>query len=101
VVVFAKSTRRYIGEHVASGDLLMTRAGRARAPGTVQGRVEPASRAAYRDVIALLVERGAEAIILGCTEIMLLVRLEDSSVLLYDTTTIHAEAAVELALSGL
>ena len=67
----------------------------------VQGRVEPASREAYRDVIALLVEHGAEAIILGCTEIMLLVRLEDSSVPLYDTTTIHAEAAVELALSGL
>ena len=67
----------------------------------VQGRVEPASREAYRDVIALLVERGAEAIILGCTEIMLLVRLEDSAVPLFDTTTIHAEAAVELALSGL
>jgi aspartate racemase len=67
----------------------------------VQGRVEPASREAYRDVIALLVEHGAEAIILGCTEIMLLVRPADSSVPLYDTTTIHAEAAVELALSGL
>jgi aspartate racemase len=65
----------------------------------VQGRVEAASRAAYREVIARLVERGAEAIILGCTEIMLLVRPEDSAVPLYDTTTIHAEAAVERALS--
>jgi aspartate racemase len=67
----------------------------------VQGRVETASRAIYRDVIARLVERGAEAIILGCTEIMLLVRSEDSAVPLYDTTTIHAEAAVERALADL
>ena len=67
----------------------------------VQGRVEPASREAYRQVIARLVERGAEAIILGCTEIMLLVRPEDSAVPLFDTTAIHAEAAVDLALSGL
>ena len=63
----------------------------------VQGRVEPASRDAYRGVIARLVERGAEAIILGCTEIMLLVRPEDSPVPLFDTTAIHAEAAVEMA----
>jgi aspartate racemase len=66
----------------------------------VQGRVEPASRAAYRDVIARLVGRGAEAVILGCTEIMLLVKPEDSSVPLFDTTAIHAEAAVERALAG-
>lgn len=65
----------------------------------VQGRVEEASRQAYRGVIARLVERGAEAVILGCTEIMLLVGPEDSPVPLYDTTAIHAEAAVELALS--
>ncbi|SDN90501.1 aspartate racemase [Methylobacterium phyllostachyos] len=65
----------------------------------VQGRIEPASRAAYQDIIAKLVTRGAEAIILGCTEIMLLVRPEDSAVLLYDTTAIHAEAAVEIALA--
>ncbi|MFI5411510.1 aspartate/glutamate racemase family protein [Kaistia sp. UC242_56] len=65
----------------------------------VQGRVEPSSREIYRAVMARLVERGAEAIILGCTEIMLLVGAEDSTVPLYDTTTIHAEAAVERALS--
>jgi aspartate racemase len=65
----------------------------------VQGRVEETSRAAYRDVIARLVARGAEAIILGCTEIMLLVRPEDSSVPLFDTTAIHADAAVECALA--
>jgi len=66
----------------------------------VQGRAEPAARRAYRAVIARLVDRGAEAIILGCTEIMLLVRPEDSAVPLFDTTAIHAEAAVEEALSG-
>ncbi len=64
----------------------------------VQGRVEPASRDAYRGVIARLVGRGAEAVILGCTEIMLLVHPEDSAVPLFDTTAIHAEAAVERAL---
>jgi aspartate racemase len=64
----------------------------------VQGRVEANSRAAYRDIIARLIERGAEAIILGCTEIMLLVRPEDSAVPLFDTTAIHADAAVARAL---
>lgn len=67
----------------------------------VQGRVEPASRQAYREVIARLVARGAEAVILGCTEIMLLVGAEDSAVPLFDTTAIHAEAAVELATAGM
>jgi aspartate racemase len=47
------------------------------------------------------VQDGAEAVILGCTEIMLLVRPEDSAVPLFDTTTIHAEAAVDLALDSL
>lgn len=66
----------------------------------VQGRVEPSSRQAYRDVIDRLVERGAEAVILGCTEIMLLVQPGDSVVPLFDTTALHAEAAVDLALAG-
>jgi len=64
----------------------------------VQGRVKAPSRDAFRGVIAHLVAQGAEAIILGCTEIMLLVQPEDSSVPLFDTTAIHAEAAVERAL---
>jgi aspartate racemase len=64
----------------------------------VQGRIEPLSRSAYRDVIGRLADRGAEAVILGCTEIMLLVKPEDSLVPLYDTTTIHAEAAVDMAI---
>lgn len=66
----------------------------------VAGIVTPASRAAYREVIARLVERGAEAVILGCTEIMLLVGPEDSAVPLFDTTALHAEAAIEQALDN-
>ncbi|WP_419897759.1 aspartate/glutamate racemase family protein [Roseomonas sp. USHLN139] len=66
----------------------------------VQGKVVDRSRAAYRAVIAALVARGAEAIILGCTEIMLLVGPEDSAVPLFDTTAIHAEAAVDKALEA-
>lgn len=66
----------------------------------VAGRVLDASRSAYRSVIGRLVDAGAEAIILGCTEIMLLVRPEDSPVPLFDTTVLHVEAAVDLALAG-
>ena len=55
--------------------------------------------AAYRAVIAGLVARGAQAVILGCTEIMLLVQPEDSAVPLFDTTTLHATAAVDWALT--
>ena len=65
----------------------------------VAGEIRQESRMAYREVIARLVAGGAEAIILGCTEIMLLVAAEDSAVPLFDTTTIHAIAAVDLALA--
>jgi aspartate racemase len=66
----------------------------------VQGRATPSSREAYREVIAKLVGRGVEAVILGCTEIMLLLTAEDSAVPLYDTTALHAEAAVDLAIAA-
>ena len=66
----------------------------------VQGIVRDESRQAYGQVIARLVGAGAEAVILGCTEIMLLVRAEDSAVPLFDTTALHAEAAVERALTA-
>lgn len=65
----------------------------------VAGRVLGESRAAYRDVIARLVDAGAEAVILGCTEIMLLVRPEDSAVPLFDTTALHVQAALEAMLA--
>lgn len=64
----------------------------------VAGQVRAESREAYRQVIARLVDRGAGGVILGCTEIMLLVGAADSAVPLFDTTTLHAKAAVQLAL---
>jgi aspartate racemase len=66
----------------------------------VAGRIIPQSRDAYRAIIARLVNEGAQAIILGCTEIMLLVSDADSAVPLFDTTTIHAIAAVDQALGS-
>jgi aspartate racemase len=65
----------------------------------VLGQLKPESRQAYREIIARLVEQGAQAVILGCTEIMLLVTGADSAVPLFDTTTIHAVAAVDYALN--
>ena len=65
----------------------------------VLGQVQDASRNEYLRIIEALVARGAEAIILGCTEITLLVQQEHTAIPLFDTTAIHAEAAVALALS--
>ncbi len=65
----------------------------------VLGVISDDSRREYIAIIADLVEQGAQAIILGCTEIGLLVKPEDSTVPLFDTTSIHAEAAVDFALS--
>ena len=62
------------------------------------GHVDPASRQLYVRIIADLVERGAEGIVLGCTEIPSLIRPQDVSVPVFDTTRLHAEAAVALAL---
>jgi aspartate racemase len=62
------------------------------------GKVREDSRAAFRRIIEELVEGGAEAVILGCTEISMLVRAEDSPVPIFDTTEIHARKAVEWAL---
>lgn len=60
--------------------------------------VRDESRATYRDVMATLVERGAQAVVLGCTEISLLVGATDATVPLYDTTRIHADAGVSFML---
>ena len=62
------------------------------------GVIKDASREAYRAVIANLVDRGAEGILLGCTEIGLLIGAGDVDVSVFDTTIIHAQRAVELAL---
>jgi len=64
----------------------------------VAGKIEPASRTTYREIIARMVEDGAEGIILGCTEIMLLIGADDSPVPIFDTTALHAQAAIEKAL---
>ncbi|MDX9954270.1 MAG: aspartate/glutamate racemase family protein [Anaerolineae bacterium] len=64
----------------------------------VLGKINPESKQHYLDIIAQLVAEGAEGIILGCTEIGLLIHPEDTSVPLFDTTRIHAIAAVEAAL---
>jgi aspartate racemase len=64
----------------------------------VAGRIEPASREAYRGVMQRLAQRGAQAIVLGCTEIMLLVGPDDSPVPLFDTTALHARAGIDRLL---
>jgi aspartate racemase len=64
----------------------------------VSGRILSSSRDEYKRIIESLVAKGAEAIILGCTEIGLLIKGSDCKVPLFDTTKIHALAAVEYAL---
>ncbi len=62
------------------------------------GLIKQDSRDRYKKIIQSLTDAGAEGIILGCTEIGLLVRQEDSAVPLFDTTVIHAKGAVDRAL---
>jgi aspartate racemase len=64
------------------------------------GVVREESRAQYRAIMGRLAERGAQGIILGCTEITLLVTAADSAAPLFDTTRLHALAAVEFALGA-
>ena len=64
------------------------------------GQIVAASRAEYRRVMADLISQGAQAIILGCTEISLLVDQQDAAVPLFDTTAIHARAAAEWAMAA-
>jgi aspartate racemase len=66
----------------------------------VLGKIEARSKTQYLDIITTLVQQGAQGIILGCTEIGLLVKQSDCRVPLFDTTVIHATAAVEWALRG-
>jgi aspartate racemase len=66
----------------------------------VAGQVRDESRAGVIAVIRRLTERGAQGVILGCTEIPLLVAEADAGVPLFDTTAIHAEAALRFAVEG-
>lgn len=65
-----------------------------------QGIITQDSKKQYLDIINRLYAEGAQAIILGCTEIALLVQQSDTKVILYDTTAIHANRGVEYALLG-
>jgi aspartate racemase len=60
--------------------------------------VKDASRETFKKIIARLEDRGAQGIVLGCTEIPLLVKQKDYLLPLFDTTDLHARAAVDLAL---
>ena len=63
------------------------------------GNIEPTSRTEYRRIMAQLKAQGAQAIILGCTEITLLVGQQDAELPLFDTTRLHALAAAQWALT--
>jgi aspartate racemase len=62
------------------------------------GVTEASSREVYQDIIKDLAARGAQAVILGCTEITLLISQEDSVLPVFDTTALHAQKAVEWAI---
>ncbi len=63
------------------------------------GHIKNDSKKAYQEIIHNLQQKGAEGVILGCTEIPLLIKQEDVSIPIFDTTTIHAKKAVERATS--
>jgi aspartate racemase len=64
-----------------------------------KGNIKDSSRQACNEIIRRLVAKGAEGIILGCTELPLLIQPDDVDVLLFNTTKLHAEAAVNRALA--
>jgi aspartate racemase len=84
-VIVPEATDRRIVHDVIYGELCV-------------GVVDDGSREQYRRIMRELAERGAQGILLGCTEIDLLVGLGDASIPLFDTTRLHAERAVELAV---
>lgn len=65
-----------------------------------QGILKPSSKKAYVDIIERLQKEGAEGVILGCTEIPLLIQQEDVKIPVFDTTTIHATKAMDFALDS-
>jgi len=65
----------------------------------IVGKIKASSRKQYETIIEKLQREGAEGVILGCTEIPLLIQQENSPIPIFDTTKIHAERAVEMALS--
>lgn len=67
----------------------------------VLGEIKDASRVQYQKIMQQLIDKGAEGIILGCTEIELLIKQKDCPVPVFDTTMIHAITAVDWALEGI
>ena len=65
----------------------------------VYGKITNSSKEFYKSLINEMAEKGAEGVILGCTEIPLLIKPEDSPVKTYDTATIHAKAILEYAMA--
>lgn len=65
----------------------------------VHGKIKHSSKEKYQQIIADSIKNGAQGVVLGCTEIPLLLKAADVSIPVFDTTLIHAEAAVEFALS--
>jgi aspartate racemase len=64
------------------------------------GEIKDLSKNKFKSIIQNLVDRGAQGVILGCTEIPLIVSQDDYSIPVYDTTALHAEAAIEFALKN-
>ncbi len=64
----------------------------------VHGKIKPTSKKEFQKIINNSVENGAQGVILGCTEIPLLIKSSDINIPVFDTTRIHAESAVEFAL---
>jgi aspartate racemase len=65
----------------------------------VQGITRDTSRSQYLHIIEKAISKGAQGVVLGCTEIPLLIKKDDVDIRVYDTTAIHAEAAIDFALS--
>lgn len=65
----------------------------------VHGKIEATSKEQFQRIINSSVANGAQGVVLGCTEIPLLIKNEDVNISVFDTTKIHAEAAVEFALA--
>lgn len=65
----------------------------------VAGEITAAARARFKEIVVSLEQAGAEGVILGCTEIPLLLRPQESALPLVDTTRVHAQAALEYALA--
>jgi aspartate racemase len=63
--------------------------------------VKAASKAGFLDIIGNLYRKGAQGVVLGCTEIPMLIGQEDTDLPVFDTTAIHAEAAVDWAIRDL